>query len=80
MKLLPRSLWGKKARSRWTPPNDALEQDAFNTRGGYQVWEAVLDMRDRIGKLEGKVEVLLLILVPITVAILGILVVEKALR
>jgi hypothetical protein len=48
---------------KWKPPNSALTEDDFTSRGGFNLWTGFLDLRDRVGKIEGA----MLILIPLVI-------------
>ena len=37
-------------------PNDPLTQEAFNTRGGFELWTLVVELYGRVGALEQSVK------------------------
>lgn len=55
-------------KHRWTPPNAALTEEAFTSPGGFRMWEAIGDMRERVARVEGT----LIVLVALVLAILGL--------
>ena len=55
-------------RSKRPPPNYNLSRSAFGNHGSWELWQGMLDIRDRVGKIEGA----LLLLVPLVLATLGI--------
>ena len=64
-------MWPFK-RNKWKPPNSPLTQEDFASRGGYEFFQGFLDLRDRVGKIEGA----MILLVPLVLAILGLLIAE----
>ena len=38
-------------RSRRSPPNYNLSRSAFNNHGSWELWQGMLDIRDRVGKI-----------------------------
>jgi len=64
-------MWPFK-RSKWKPPNHALTRNAFNTVAMWETWQGLMDVRDRVGRIEGG----LMLLIPLVLAILGLLIAE----
>ena len=62
-------MWPFK-RNRWKPPNRALTTSAFESRGSWELWQGLMDVRDRVGRIEGG----LMLLIPLVLAILGLLI------
>lgn len=54
-------------RKRYKPPNAPLTQADFGSRGGFEIFNAIMDNRYRIGRLEAS----LALLIPMTIALLG---------
>ena len=59
-------------KHKWKPPNKALTPSAFDNRGTWELWMGLLDVRDRVGRIEGG----LMLLIPLVLAILGLLIAE----
>ena len=66
------TMWPFKRRRKWQPPNSALTSKAFESRGAWELWQGLLDVRDRVGKIEGA----MLLLIPLVLAILGLLIAD----
>ena len=45
---------------------------AFEGQGAWEVWQGLMDVRDRVGRIEGG----LMLLIPLVLAILGLLIAE----
>jgi len=63
-------MWPFKKRSKWKPPNSPLTAGAFNSNGAWELWQGLMDVRDRVGRIEGG----LMLLIPLVLAILGLLI------
>ena len=61
-------MWPK--RNRWKPPNSPMTADAFNSNGAWELWQGLMDVRERVGRIEGG----LMLLIPLVLAILGLLI------
>ena len=44
-------------KKKWKPPNGPLDREHFNSLGDFEVWRAILDLRERTGEIEGELEV-----------------------
>ena len=64
-------MWPFK-RNRWKPPNSPMTSAAFEGQGAWEVWQGLMDVRDRVGRIEGG----LMLLIPLVLAILGLLIPE----
>ena len=64
-------MWPFK-RNRWKPPNKPLATSAFESRGSWEMWQGLMDVRERVGRIEGG----LMLLIPLVLAILGLLIAE----
>jgi len=62
-------MWPFK-RSKWKPPNAPLTSAAFEGQGAWEVWQGLMDVRERVGRIEGG----LMLLIPLVLAILGLLI------
>ena len=62
-------MWPFK-RNRWKPPNSPMTADAFNSTGAWELWQGLMDVRERVGRIEGG----LMLLIPLVLAILGLLI------
>ena len=62
-------MWPFK-RNRWKPPNSPMTSLAFEDQGTWEVWQGLMDVRDRVGRIEGG----LMLLIPLVLAILGLLI------
>ena len=56
------TMWPFK-RNKWKPPNSPLTAGAFNSNGAWELWQ---------GRIEGG----LMLLIPLVLAILGLLIAE----
>ena len=63
-------MWPK--RKRWKPPNSPLTPTAFQGQGAWEMWQGLMDVRERVGRIEGG----LMLLIPLVLAILGLLIAE----
>jgi len=63
-------MWPFKKRSKWKPPNSPMTADAFNSTGAWELWQGLMDVRERVGRIEGG----LMLLIPLVLAILGLLI------
>ena len=63
-------MWSFKRK--WKPPNSPMTADAFNSTGAWELWQGLMDVRDRVGRMEGG----LMLLIPLVLAILGLLIAE----
>ena len=64
-------MWPEKKRSnKWKPPNAPLTPAAFQGQGAYEAWLGLLDIRERVSRIEGG----LMLLIPLVLAILGLLI------
>ena len=52
----------------WKPPNSPLKEQDFTSPGGFHLFQGFMDLRDRVGKIEG----MLLLLIPLVLATLGL--------
>ena len=65
------TMWPFK-RSKWKPPNSPLTSLAFEDQGTWELWQGLMDVRERVGRIEGG----LMLLIPLVLAILGLLIAE----
>ena len=63
-------MWPEKKRGKWKPPNAPLTPAAFQGQGAYEAWLGLLDIRERVARIEGG----LMLLIPMVLAILGLLI------
>jgi hypothetical protein len=61
-------MWPFKKRSKWKPPNAPLTPTAFQGQGDFQIWLGLLDIRERVSRMEGG----LMLLIPLVLATLGL--------
>ena len=47
-----------------------MTQHEFNSVGAWEMWQGLMDVRDRVGKIEGA----MILLIPLVLAILGLLI------
>ena len=59
-------------KRKWKPPNAPLTSAAFEGQGAWEVWQGLMDVRERVGRIEGG----LMLLIPLVLAILGLLIAE----
>ena len=59
-------------KHRWKPPNAPLTSLAFEDQGTWEMWQGLMDVRERVGRIEGG----LMLLIPLVLAILGLLIAE----
>jgi hypothetical protein len=64
-------MWPFK-RNKWKPPNRPLTPNAFGSTGAWELWQGLMDVRERVGRIEGG----LMLLIPLVLAILGLLIAE----
>ena len=57
-------------RNKWKPPNSPLTSLAFEDQGTWEMWQGLMDVRERVGRIEGG----LMLLIPLVLAILGLLI------
>jgi hypothetical protein len=57
-------------KHKWKPRNSPVTQYEFNSAGAWEMWQGLMDVRDRVGRIEGG----LMLLIPLVLAILGLLI------
>ena len=57
-------------KHKWKPRNSPVTQYEFNSAGAWEMWQGLMDVRDRIGKIEGA----MILLIPLVLAILGLMI------
>jgi len=57
-------------KRKWKPRNSPVTQYEFNSAGAWEMWQGLMDVRDRIGKIEGA----MILLIPLVLAILGLMI------
>jgi hypothetical protein len=62
-------MWPFK-HNRWKPRNSPVTQYEFNSAGAWEMWQGLMDVRERVGRIEGG----LMLLIPLVLAILGLLI------
>jgi len=62
-------MWPFK-RHKWKPRNGPVTQYEFNSAGAWEMWQGLMDVRERVGRIEGG----LMLLIPLVLAILGLLI------
>ena len=62
-------MWPFK-RHKWKPRNSPVTQYEFNSAGAWEMWQGLMDVRERVGRIEGG----LMLLIPLVLAILGLLI------
>ena len=60
-------------KRKWKPPNSPLTSLAFEDQGTWEMWQGLMDLRDRVGRIEG----INLLLIPLVLAILALVVAER---
>jgi len=66
------TMWPFKRRRKWQPPNRALTSHAFSDAGTWEMWRGLLDIRERVSRIEGG----LMLLIPLVLAILGLMIAD----
>ena len=57
-------------KHKWKPRNSPVTQHEFNSAGAWELWQGLMDVRERVGRIEGG----LMLLIPLVLAILGLLI------